>query len=583
MPLHVHTSNLYSFGSTSQYHMTIYKIAPQLVTRDNLHLNNVTVKMAAAVISKLEAKSEECQIEFDGWGCWPKTQGSQISRIPCPELSNFNSAPQKGYASRHCKSSAEWEDANYTNCTQNSQKILTDEYKTKDVRQAYKRCLIEVLLQPTINAEGSGACPRMFDGWGCWNDTPAASTAFIQCPDFVFGFNEHQLAYKICQPSGEWFRHPETNTTWSNYTTCVDEADLKNTRINIHKNLFISFIVNNTIWIIWYAEVVKKPEVIIENQIGCQILHVIVQYFMVCNYLWMFCEGFFLFSILVSAFLTEEKLMIWIYAIGWGAPAVLTTIYAVVRATNSPSERTQSKSLDIRDFIQALLANAHFSSCWINESPFLWILSGPVCVSMLLNLAFLIKIVNVLVNKLRAGNSVDNYQTRKAVRATLILIPLLGLHYILIPFRPETKSPGEAVYETVSAVVTSLQLRREGQNREIGPLISIDLIGEGRTGLCVSFLFCFTNAEIYYLLKKTLDEILLRREVEKERTMKIRQSDVYEDRHVPPKQKNQQIFYDDPVRQHPGFCHVTCIATVCLETKELGRYGFDRVVSVKHL
>ncbi|KAG1650523.1 Calcitonin gene-related peptide type 1 receptor [Nymphon striatum] len=548
----------------------------------SIGLNRTYVDVSAS--QSQEAKSEECQIEFDGWGCWPKTQGSQISRIPCPELSNFNSAPQKGYASRHCKSSAEWEDANYTNCTQNSQikspqikhmikklyfiqKILTDEYKTKDVRQAYKRCLIEVLLQPTINAEGSGACPRMFDGWGCWNDTPAASTAFIQCPDFVFGFNEHQLAYKICQPSGEWFRHPETNTTWSNYTTCVDEADLKfrrrinhiyivgysvsvvalsislfifsyfrslqNTRINIHKNLFISFIVNNTIWIIWYAEVVKKPEVIIENQIGCQILHVIVQYFMVCNYLWMFCEGFFLFSILVSAFLTEEKLMIWIYAIGWGAPAVLTTIYAVVRATNSPSERTQSKSLDIRDFIQALLANAHFS--------------------------------------------------RKAVRATLILIPLLGLHYILIPFRPETKSPGEAVYETVSAVVTSLQLRREGQNREIGPLISIDLIGEGRTGLCVSFLFCFTNAEIYYLLKKTLDEILLRREVEKERTMKIRQSDVYEDRHVPPKQKNQQIFYDDPVRQHPGFCHVTCIATVCLETKELGRYGFDRVVSVKHL
>ncbi|KAG1650524.1 Calcitonin receptor [Nymphon striatum] len=543
----------------------------------SIGLNRTYVDVSAS--QSQEAKSEECQIEFDGWGCWPKTQGSQISRIPCPELSNFNSAPQKGYASRHCKSSAEWEDANYTNCTQNSQKILTDEYKTKDVRQAYKRCLIEVLLQPTINAEGSGACPRMFDGWGCWNDTPAASTAFIQCPDFVFGFNEHQLAYKICQPSGEWFRHPETNTTWSNYTTCVDEADLKfrrrinhiyivgysvsvvalsislfifsyfrslqNTRINIHKNLFISFIVNNTIWIIWYAEVVKKPEVIIENQIGCQILHVIVQYFMVCNYLWMFCEGFFLFSILVSAFLTEEKLMIWIYAIGWG------------------------KLLDKR---KSLSLDTFWSGVCVYASEFFQ-----------LNLAFLIKIVNVLVNKLRAGNSVDNYQTRKAVRATLILIPLLGLHYILIPFRPETKSPGEAVYETVSAVVTSLQLRREGQNREIGPLISIDLIGEGRTGLCVSFLFCFTNAEIYYLLKKTLDEILLRREVEKERTMKIRQSDVYEDRHVPPKQKNQQIFYDDPVRQHPGFCHVTCIATVCLETKELGRYGFDRVVSVKHL
>ncbi|KAG1664714.1 hypothetical protein GQR58_019697 [Nymphon striatum] len=46
---------------------------------------------------------------------------------------------------------------------------------------------------------------------------------------------------------------------------------------------------------------------------------------------------------------------------------------------------------------------------------------------------------------------------------------------------------------------------------------------------------------------------------------------------------NQRILKTDSVRQHPGFYHVTCIATVCLRAKELGRYGFDRAVSVNAL
>lgn len=47
---------------------------------------------------------------------------------------------------------------------------------------------------------------------------------------------------------------------------------------------------------------------------------------------------------------------------------------------------------------------------------------------------------------------------RKAVRATLILIPLLGLQYVLTPFRPAPGSPGENVYEVLAAVFTSFQV-----------------------------------------------------------------------------------------------------------------------------
>lgn len=71
-------------------------------------------------------------------------------------------------------------------------------------------------------------------------------------------------------------------------------------------------------------------------------------------------------------------------------------------------------------------------------------------------------------------------QNRKAVRATLILIPLLGLHYILTPFRPEAKSDWEGIYETIAAVCTSFQ------------------------GLCVAMLFCFCNGEVITVIKKKL-------------------------------------------------------------------------------
>lgn len=82
--------------------------------------------------------------------------------------------------------------------------------------------------------------------------------------------------------------------------------------------------------------------------------------------------------------------------------------------------------------------------------------------------------------KLRANNSPDTHQTRKAVRATLILIPLLGLHYILTPFRPEAKSEWEGIYESIAAVCTSFQ------------------------GLCVAMLFCFCNGEVMSVIKKKI-------------------------------------------------------------------------------
>uniref|UniRef100_A0A1A9X4T9 G-protein coupled receptors family 2 profile 1 domain-containing protein n=1 Tax=Glossina brevipalpis TaxID=37001 RepID=A0A1A9X4T9_9MUSC len=47
---------------------------------------------------------------------------------------------------------------------------------------------IERLNKTTTKFEPGKYCPGTFDGWLCWPDTAAGSTAYERCPDFVTGF-----------------------------------------------------------------------------------------------------------------------------------------------------------------------------------------------------------------------------------------------------------------------------------------------------------------------------------------------------------------------------------------------------------
>ncbi|XP_073985669.1 calcitonin gene-related peptide type 1 receptor-like isoform X2 [Rhodnius prolixus] len=359
-------------------------------------------------------------------------------------------------------------------------------------------------------------CPKEFDGWTCINSTAAGTVAHFPCPYFIFGFDPTRFGHRTCLEDGTWFRHPASNKTWSNYTTCVDLEDLKMrtqvnmiykggyaislaaltlsififfyfksltcTRIQIHKSLFISLAVNNLLWLIWYEAVADNLPVLFANGFGCQLLHILVQYFLVATYLWMFCEGLYLHTLLVVTFVTESKVMPFLHLIGWGVPAILVTIYAILRMSNKED-------------------SVH---CWIHESLYSWTLSGPVLVSMIANFVFLINIVRLLLTKLHttaqtsprssfkesknasirskrstiSTQSAPSGRTKKAVRATLILIPLLGLQYIVTPFRPNQGTPWEYAYQVTSALVASCQ------------------------GLCVALLFCFCNGEVVAVMRK---------------------------------------------------------------------------------
>ncbi|XP_047741205.1 calcitonin gene-related peptide type 1 receptor-like, partial [Hyalella azteca] len=279
----------------------------------------------------------------------------------------------------------------------------------------------------------------------------AGHVAAVACPAFITGFDPELKGERICWPNATWFSHPETGRPWTNYTKCVNLysmelhqfvnlvyvvgyaasiaaivvslciffyfKSLKCTRVSIHKNLFVSFLVNNVLWLVWTTVVTSNTRVLLLNPVWCQLLHVLMHYFLVSTYFWMLyvlmhyflvstyfwmlCEGLYLHTILVVTFVAEGRLLRFFLLLGWIFPVPPTALYATFR------------SLDVH-----------------------------------------------------------------AVRATLILVPLLGLHYLLTPFRPSSGSAMEKSYLILSAIVSSFQ------------------------GLAVSLLFCFFNGEVVAVLRK---------------------------------------------------------------------------------
>ncbi|XP_041979339.1 calcitonin gene-related peptide type 1 receptor isoform X2 [Aricia agestis] len=333
-------------------------------------------------------------------------------------------------------------------------------------------------------------CPGTFDTWACWPHTRAGETASAPCPAFVPGFSPELFAHKECMANGSWWLHPDTGRPWSNYTTCVKPEDdmtsiiavfeagysislvalllslgilfyfrsLRCARITVHMNLFASFALNNALWLAWYGFVVASADTVAANPAWCRALNATLQYALLTNYTWMLCEGVYLHTVLVSAFVSERRLLRALLAVGWLLP-LPSAIVNAWRRTAAGDE-----------------------ICWADEGAPPLELAVIVCVAVLLNLAFLCNIVRVLCTKLRAGGgagpSRPSATALHALRATCLLAPLLGLQYLLTPFRPQRTASWYLLYEYSAALTTSLQ------------------------GLCVAILYCFCNGEVLAQLRR---------------------------------------------------------------------------------
>ncbi|XP_014847082.1 PREDICTED: calcitonin gene-related peptide type 1 receptor [Poecilia mexicana] len=329
-------------------------------------------------------------------------------------------------------------------------------------------------------------CNATWDGWLCWEDTEPGTTE-QNCPDYFKDFDTRAIAVKVCTETGEWARHPYSNRTWTDFTSCKpNETNWTSTamthfylimighglslvsllvslgiffyfktlsceRITLHKNLFLSFVLNSVITVTWFC---INKENSLSSQGSCKILAFVQMYIMSCNYFWMLCEGIYLHTLIVVAVFAEKQHLMWYYLLGWGFPLVPAVIYSIARTCY------------------------YNDKCWVSSATsLLYIIHAPICAALVVNFFFLLNIIRVIITKLRVTHQAESSLYMRAVRATLILIPLLGIQYVLLAYKPHDHWISE-IYLYIMNILMHYQ------------------------GLLVSTIFCFFNGEVQTVLRR---------------------------------------------------------------------------------
>ncbi|XP_007957998.1 glucagon receptor [Orycteropus afer afer] len=350
-------------------------------------------------------------------------------------------------------------------------------------------------------------CNRTFDKYSCWPDTPPNTTANISCPWYLPWYHkvQHRLVFKQCGPDGQWVRGPR-GQPWRNASQCQMDADelkvqkevvrmyggfqvmytvgyclslgalllalaillglsqLHCTRNYIHINLFASFVLKAGSVLAMDALLQTRYSQKIGDDLsvsvwlsdravaGCRVAAVFMQYGIVANYCWLLVEGVYLHSLLGLAAFPERRLFPLYLGIGWGAPMLFVTPWAVLKC---------------------LFENVQ---CWTSNGNmgFWWVLRFPVFLAILINFFIFVHTIHILVAKLRAHQMrYTDYKFRLA-KSTLSLVPLLGVHEVLF------------------ALVTDEQAQGALRSAKL----FFDLLLSSFQGLLVAVLYCFLNKEV---------------------------------------------------------------------------------------
>ncbi|XP_045128714.1 calcitonin gene-related peptide type 1 receptor-like isoform X2 [Portunus trituberculatus] len=390
---------------------------------------------------------------------------------------------------------------NVTLEAQMSSSALLESFKGEEGRDKWKKCCKEAVSCCTWMLSASwpaGFCPNTWDTWQCWPASSPGTVAQRPCPSYVY-FDKKpactKKATKSCEMDGKWMRRllsgGVVGPEWSNYSTCsVHEnihrrlhvhiaaytvsvfallpalciffcyKQLRVPRITLHKHLFLSLLLNAAGVIAQRLLQLHYSQWIEKSPLWCVALTLINRYTSLTCYMWYFCEGLYLHTLLVSAF-TEQRSLLMFYLIGWGLPAVVMVVYGGLRSL-----------LQLGD-----------ERCWMlpADGGLNWLINLPPLLAILANIVFLFNIIRILVSKVRAGRGSEPSQYRKAVRATLMVVPLFGLQYVVTLYRiQEMGCDWPHVYQLANNII------------------------EGSTGWLVAVIFCYTNGEVLSLLWRSI-------------------------------------------------------------------------------
>uniref|UniRef100_A0AAA9SCA0 Corticotropin releasing hormone receptor 1 n=1 Tax=Bos taurus TaxID=9913 RepID=A0AAA9SCA0_BOVIN len=189
----------------------------------------------------------------------------------------------------------------------------------------------------------------------------------------------------------------------------------------------------------------------------CRLVTAAYNYFHVTNFFWMFGEGCYLHTAIVLTYSTD-RLRKWMFiCIGWGVPFPIIVAWAIGKLYYDNEK------------------------CWFGKRPGVYtdyIYQGPMILVLLINFIFLFNIVRILMTKLRASTTSETIQYRKAVKATLVLLPLLGITYMLFFVNPGEDEVSRVVFIYFNSFLESFQ------------------------GFFVSVFYCFLNSEVRSAIRK---------------------------------------------------------------------------------
>ncbi|KAF7703631.1 adhesion G-protein coupled receptor D2 isoform X2 [Silurus meridionalis] len=192
----------------------------------------------------------------------------------------------------------------------------------------------------------------------------------------------------------------------------------KSERTSIHKNLAIS---------LTFAQIVLLCSgSAIHNKVACTMVAALLHLFFMAAFSWMLVEGLLLWSKVVTVNLSEDRHMKYYYLIGWGLPVL---IVAITLASASGSYSADEY-------------------CWLSvHNGVIWGFVGPVIFIIMVNIMVLTRVVMITISTAKrrslmmadSTSSIEQVseQIRAAVKAVLVLLPILGLTWLcglLVPF-----------------------------------------------------------------------------------------------------------------------------------------------------
>ncbi|XP_036693676.1 corticotropin-releasing factor receptor 1 isoform X1 [Balaenoptera musculus] len=340
----------------------------------------------------------------------------------------------------------------------------------------------------------------------CWPQSPAGQLVVRPCPAYFYGvrYNTTNNGYRECLANGTWAARV-------NYSECQEIlSEEKKSKVHyhvaviinylghcislvallvafvlflrlrsirclrniIHWNLISAFILRNATWFV--VQLTMSPEVHQSNVGWCRLVTAAYNYFHVTNFFWMFGEGCYLHTAIVLTYSTD-RLRKWMFiCIGWGVPFPIIVAWAIGKLYYDNEKCWFGKRPGVY-------------TDYIYQGPMILVLlplarthaqAIPPCVKLQINFIFLFNIVRILMTKLRASTTSETIQYRKAVKATLVLLPLLGITYMLFFVNPGEDEVSRVVFIYFNSFLESFQ------------------------GFFVSVFYCFLNSEVRSAIRK---------------------------------------------------------------------------------